>query len=65
MMEYWNDGPPWRDLNLLKCYYRNISEMKALEFNSSKSGLGQGTMGSGKMGHWFVAEIPLDREVNR
>ena len=32
---------------------------------SSNPGLGQGIMGSGKMGQWFIGKISLDMQVNK
>ncbi len=63
MLECWNNGPPWRDKNVTELLYCIVSGTEALALKPSKSGLGQGTMGFGKMGHGFIGKIPLDMGV--
>ncbi len=58
-MEYGNDGPPSpsrdrggigrRDKNVTELLYRIVSVTEALALKPSKSGLGQGIMGFGKL----------------
>ncbi len=97
MLEWWNNGPPWRDKNVTELLYCIVSVREALALKPSKSacpgatgcgfaivftgydsltfhcriliwlvwarGLGQGTMGFGKMGPGFIGKIPLDMGV--
>ncbi len=63
MLEWWNNGPPWRDKNVTGLLLCINSVTEALVLNSIKSGLGQGTMGFGKMGHSFIGKILLDMGV--
>jgi len=45
-LEYWNDGPPWRDKNVTGLLHCIVSVTEALVLKSAKSGLGQGIMGA-------------------